>query len=366
MLQVMPSLAEKEPATPGNCELQTLYIGGGTPTVLPTPYLGQLVVTARRAFSLPQESEITVEANPGTVAFDSLRSLRDAGVNRLSLGIQSFDDQLLHVLGRRHTAAEARYAWFDARAAGFDNLNLDLILGLPEQTLENWQESVHQALELQPEHLSLYALSVEAHTPLSTRIASGVVPPPDDDLAADMYEWAAEALSEAGYAHYEISNWAMPGHACQHNLIYWRNEPYVGLGAGAHSWWNGKRWANLDDPRAYVATLDRQHSPIAEETTIDCALEMGETMMMGLRLLQEGVSFARFKGRFGVPMETVYGDEIAELIERGLLERTPERVRLTQRGCLLGNQVFAQFLPLQNQRIIELSDASRSEPVGAS
>ena len=348
MLQVMPPLEKGKASEPSSAyAFQTLYIGGGTPTVLPAPDLGEVMETARRAFSLPLEGEVTVEANPGTVGFNSLRSLRDAGVNRLSLGIQSFDDQLLRVLGRRHTAAEARHAWFDARAAGFDNLNLDLILGLPGQTLENWQESVHRALELRPEHLSLYALSVEEHTPLSTRIANGTLPPPDDDLAADMYEWAEETLTGAEFTHYEVSNWAMPGYACQHNLVYWRNEPYIGLGAGAHSWWNGKRWANVGDPKAYVTMLDQQHLPVSEQETIGRALEMGETMMMGLRLLQEGVSFARFEQRFGVPMETVYADEITELVERGLLERTPERVRLTHKGCLLGNQVFARFLPVQ-------------------
>jgi oxygen-independent coproporphyrinogen-3 oxidase len=203
---------------------------------------------------------------------------------------------------------------------------------------------VRGALEHTPEHLSLYALTVEGGTPLAARIDAGELPSPDDDLAAEMYEWAAEMLGHAGYAHYEISNWALPGYACRHNLTYWRNEPYLGLGAGAHSWWGNRRWADLPSPEDYVASLCAGRLPVAGEEAIDPRLNMGETMMMGLRLLEEGVSFARFERRFGVPMDGVYGAEIAGLVERGLLERTPERVRLTPRGYLLGNQVFAQFL----------------------
>ena len=170
------------------------------------------------------------------------------------------------------------------------------------------------------------------------------IPAPDDDLAADMYEWAEETLAEAGYVHYEISNWARPGLACQHNLIYWRNEPYLGLGAAAHSWWERERRANLRHPGEYIQAVLERGEPVAEVEPIDRRLEMSETMMMGLRLLQEGVSFERFEQRFGVGMEDVYGCEIATLVARGLLERTPERVRLTRHGRLLGNQVFVEFL----------------------
>ncbi|MBL7200803.1 MAG: radical SAM family heme chaperone HemW [Anaerolineae bacterium] len=322
----------------------TLYVGGGTPTALPASDLAALVVEAREAFSLSDDAEVTVEANPGTVDRGGLRALLGSGVNRLSLGVQSFDDRLLRLLGRIHTAREARTAANDARQAGFENLSLDLMLGLPRQTMESWQESVWRALELGPGHLSLYALAVEEGTPLAARIEAGHLPPPDDDLAADMYEWAEDTLARAGYVHYEISNWALPGHACRHNLTYWRNEPYLGLGAGAHSWWNGRRWANHPAPEAYVASLQAGRPPEAEGEAIDRRLELGETMMMGLRLLEEGVSFARFQRRFGVPMDDVYAAETADLVERGLLERTTDRVRLTRRGHLLGNQVFVRFL----------------------
>jgi oxygen-independent coproporphyrinogen-3 oxidase len=323
----------------------TLYVGGGTPTVLPAAELAALIETLRSRFALADDAEITVEANPGTVDTAVLRRLRKAGANRLSLGVQSFDDHLLRVLGRIHTAQEARKAAREACRAGFDNLNLDLILGIPGQTMQSWQDSVRCALELSPQHLSLYALTIEQDTPLCARIAAGELAPVDEDLAADMYEWAEGVLPSAGYAHYEISNWALQGYACRHNLVYWRNEPYVGLGAGAHSWWRGTRWANLALPEAYVAALQAGGRPIAMQETIEPRLEMGETMMMGLRLLEEGVSCARFQSRFGVPLEGVYGAEIRDLCDRDLLERTPEGIRLTQRGHLLGNQVFAEFLP---------------------
>jgi len=323
----------------------TLYVGGGTPTVLPVHDLAALVETARRTFGLDADAEITIEANPGTVDAASLRQLREAGVCRLSLGVQSFDDEMLHTLGRIHTAGDARQAVYDARGAGFDNLSLDLIFGLPGQTMGQWQESVRQALALSPEHLSLYALTVEDDTPFAASIEGGELPAPDEDMAADMYTWAEAALAEAGLIHYEISNWALPGYACQHNLVYWRNEPYVGLGAAAHSWYGGTRRANVRLPRDYISALEKGQDPVAEEEEIDRALEMGETMMMGLRLLAEGVSFARFVGRFGVSMDDVYGSQIEGLVSRGLLEQMPDRIRLSQRGHLLGNQVFAEFLP---------------------
>jgi oxygen-independent coproporphyrinogen-3 oxidase len=322
----------------------TLYLGGGTPTVLPALDLAALIEEAWRAFALSAGAEVTVEANPGTVDEPYLRALHRAGVNRLSLGVQSFEDRLLRLLGRIHTAQEAEAAVRDARAAGFENLNLDLMLGLPQQALSDWQESLLRARDLAPEHLSLYALTVEEGTPLARWVASGAIPAPDDDLAAEMYEWAEEALAEAGYVHYEISNWARPGLACQHNLIYWRNEPYLGLGAAAHSWWNRERRANARHPAEYIQAVSERGEPAAEVEPIDRQLEMSETMMMGLRLLCEGVSFARFERRFGVGLDDVYGAQIAGLVARGLLERTAERIRLTRRGHLLGNQVFVEFL----------------------
>ena len=326
-------------------DCKTLYFGGGTPTVLPNGELAALVIELRGTFAVPPDGEVTVEANPGTVTEEGLRRLRKAGVNRISLGVQSFDDTELRLLGRIHSAADAIRAVRDARAAGFDNLNLDLILGLPGQSMQRWQENVRRALELAPQHLSLYALTIEEGTPLADQVLSGTLPAPDDDLAAEMYEWAAEVLAKAGYEHYEISNWARPGYECRHNLIYWYNRPYIGLGAGAHSWWGGERWHNLARPEEYIAALKGGHLPIAGREAIPRALEMGETMMMGLRLLREGVSFARFARRFGVSPAEAYADALARLIGAGLLECDGKRVRLARHKWLLGNLAFAAFLP---------------------
>lgn len=322
----------------------TLYIGGGTPTVLSPAALGGLIGAARRPGGLGADAEITVEANPGTLDAAALSLLRQAGVNRLSLGAQSFDPAMLRLLGRIHTADQIGQAVQMAREAGLDNLNLDLMFGLPAQSPEAWQADVHAALRLDVPHLSLYALTLEDGTPLQRRIAAGELPQPDDDLAADMYEWAEETLERAGYEHYEISNWARPGHACQHNLIYWRNRPYLGLGAAAHSWWGGRRWANVTDPQAYIAALQDGQRPVAASEDIDVRSEMGETMMMGLRLVQEGVSAAAFERRFGMGLYQVYGREIAELMDEGLLEQVGDSVRLSWRGHLLGNRAFERFI----------------------
>lgn len=329
----------------GPARVRTVYLGGGTPTVLPLSHLVQVLDAIRAGFVLVPDAEVTVEANPGTVEAESLAVLRKQGVNRLSLGVQSFADDELRLLGRIHSAGQAAAALSAARQAGFKDVSLDLIYGLPRQTLADWSFSLERALALEPEHLSLYALSVEAGTPLARDIARGHLPLPDSDLAAEMYEMAAEVCAAAGYLHYEISNWARgAARQCRHNLIYWRNEPYLGLGAGAHSWQGRRRWANAAAPDEYATRLAGGNPTVAEEETISPELEMGETMMMGLRLVEEGVPFDRFQQRFGLDPRRCYEAEIAELVELGLLEVDDERLRLSPRGCLLGNQVFARFL----------------------
>ena len=337
--------------------VKTIYLGGGTPTLLPPDLLGDILAACRRAFAVRPDAEITCEANPGTVDRQRFAELRRLGVNRLSLGVQSFDDGELRLLGRIHTVEEVEAAFRAARAAGFTNVNFDLIFGLPGQRLETWRRTLDRALALAPEHLSLYALSVEEGTLLARWVAKGRVPPPDDDLAADLYLLACDLLADAGYVHYEISNWARgdveepggmgasPTLSCRHNLTYWRNEPYLGFGAGAHSSLDGRRWWNVCSPAEYIERLKKGQSPIAGSEEIDEPLAMGETMMLGLRLVQEGVPFAAFEHRFGRSLLDVYGEEVATLEQAGLLECLPDRVRLTRRGWLLGNQVFQQFLP---------------------
>jgi oxygen-independent coproporphyrinogen-3 oxidase len=347
-------------------KVKTIYLGGGTPTVLPLAFLGEVLDACHKHFTIAEGTEITVETNPGTVDGSYLAGLLEMGVNRLSLGAQSFHDDELCLLGRIHTAAQAVEAYRLARqpypepcpeprrriveGVGLGNVNLDLIYGLPRQTLSSWQDTLQQAIHLQPDHLSLYCLTVEEDTPLGQRIAQGKLPVPDPDLAAEMYTLAEEALGKAGCVHYEISNWAQPGCECRHNLTYWRNQPYLGLGAGAHSYFDKKRWRNVLSPAEYITRLeaDRQEPllSIAEEVEeIDETLEEAETMILGLRLVQEGVRLADFRQRFGRELMDVYGREIKEAEQAGLLEVNGERVRLTKRGRLLGNEAFQRFLP---------------------
>lgn len=327
-------------------QVRTIYVGGGTPTVLPLGRLAQILEAALQSFSVDADAEITIEANPGMLDPGNLAKLRSLGVNRLSLGVQSFDEQELAMLGRIHTTAEAHQAIQTARALGIDNVSLDLIYGLPGQSLASWRSTLKEALSQQPEHLSLYALTVEEGTPLEGMIAQGTLPGPDPDLAAEMYEYAQDALCAAGYYHYEISNWARaPRLRCQHNVVYWRNEPYLGAGAGAHSWVGGRRWANVAAPGEYVDRLATGRCYLDSEETIDMKLEMAETMIMGLRLVDEGVEFARFQARFGVDLRQHYVDELAELRDLNLIATDSDRVKLTRRGRLLGNQVFLRFLP---------------------
>jgi oxygen-independent coproporphyrinogen-3 oxidase len=303
------------------------------------------------AFTVDDEAEITSEANPGTVSLAYLRELRQVGVNRLSLGVQTFDREELAVLGRIHDAEQVEITVEWVRAAGFDNLNLDLIYGLPGQSLAAWQWTLERALVLAPQHLSLYCLTLEAGTPLHDRVVQGWLPSPDPDLAADMYELAGEMLAEAGYQQYEISNWSRPGYECAHNLVYWRNLPYLGMGAGAHSSSDGQRWWNVLPVQTYIDRLAKGEptswpSPAAEGGEItNRPLAMGETMMLGLRLTREGVAEADFRRRFGVSLWEVYGDVIRDLVGAGLVVWDETRLRLSERGRLLGNQVFARFLP---------------------
>ena len=336
----------QEMALVGPARVRTVYIGGGTPTALPLSHLAQILDAVHATFALEKDAEITMEANPGTVDAGTLAHLRERGVNRLSLGVQSFLDDELRLLGRIHTADQAAAAVGAARRAGFENVGLDLIYGLPGQATTAWQFSLDRALALQPQHLSLYALSVEVGTPLAAAIARGHLPAPDPDLAAEMYETATEINAAAGYRHYEISNWARTlGHCCHHNLIYWRNEPYLGLGAGAHSWRGGRRWANVAAPDEYVARLQQGGTAMDREEKISPELEMGEMMMMGLRLVEEGVPWDRFRRHFDLEARQRFEPQIAELVDLGLLETNGERARLSPRGRLLGNQVFGLFLP---------------------
>lgn len=322
----------------------TVYFGGGTPSLLSPGQVSRLLAGLRGRFDLPAEPEVTMEANPGTLTPECPEGLRQAGVNRLSLGAQSFNPAELRLLGRGHGVPDVRRAVAWARAADFDNLNLDLIYGLPRQGLQAWRRNLEAALELSPDHLSLYCLTLEEDTPLGRAVARGEVPAPDPDLAAEMYLLAEAWLGEAGYRHYELSNWTKPGRECQHNLIYWRHQPYLGFGAGAHSCFGGYRFANLPSPEDYISRIGRRESPEGFREQIPGELERAETVILGLRLV-EGVDDARFRHRYGVSLFSLYAAQVAELEGLGLVEREGDRLRLTGQGRLLGNEAFMRFLP---------------------
>lgn len=347
--------------TLGRPMVNTIFFGGGTPSYIPARQVGRVLEAVGDAFQMAADLETTVEANPGDLNGPALAKLLEMGVNRLSIGVQSLDDNLLSLLGRRHTAIQAEAAYRLARGAGFQKINLDLMYGLPRQTMDQWRSTLERVLDLAPPHLSIYGLTLEKGTPLERHVRDGEMPEPDPDLAADMYDLAREQLESAGYHHYEISNWATPGQDCLHNMAYWLNQPYLGVGAGAHSYLSGHRFWTIKSPGQYVReahTWASQYSapdhgldePYLSGTgvvggveTIEPSLEMAETMFLGLRLL-DGLSIEGFKGRFGKDPMEFYGPQIRELEEVGLLEHSDTVLRLTKRGCLLSNQVFIQFL----------------------
>ncbi|HAJ36616.1 MAG TPA: coproporphyrinogen III oxidase [Chloroflexi bacterium] len=342
----------------------TIFIGGGTPTVLTAPQLEQIFAAIHRCFSVAPTAEITCEANPGTVDQAKFAVLRALGVNRLSMGVQSFQPEELRFLGRIHTVEDVFTAYAMARSVGFENINLDFIFGLPGQTEADWQATLNQALALAPEHLSLYSLIVEPETPLFHWVANGRIAAPDDDMAATLYEMALAQLDAAGYLQYEVSNWARrttqdnanqvtPHLACQHNLLYWRNEEYLGIGPGAHSHLRlaehgrsiERRWGNCKPVAGYNRRI--QAGDPVEEFSEEIAprLAMAESMMVGLRLVREGVPLAHFGAQHGVAPTAVFSSELDQLQSAGLLVVDAERIRLTRRGLLMGNQVFMEFLP---------------------
>ncbi len=336
--------------------MHTIFLGGGTPSLLPTEALEAILRAAEDSFAWHPDIEITLEANPGSLTLDYLRAAHSVGVNRLSLGMQSSHPEELHFLERQHDFVDVIEAVKWARLAGFDNLSLDLIYGLPAQSLTSWETSLKRALDLHPEHISLYALTLEHGTPMGGWARRGLILLPDPDLAADMYELASDRLSASGYQQYEISNWASRCNGqvqvCRHNVQYWRNLPYLGLGAGAHGFIAGYRTVNVRSPKAYIKRLTSPNQvpsfprtpATSEARAIDRLTEMRETMMMGLRLTQEGVADATFRQRFHTSLRKAFGKEIDSLVTVGLLEWSQEAIRLTRRGRLLGNQVFMAFV----------------------
>ncbi|MCL6564451.1 MAG: radical SAM family heme chaperone HemW [Firmicutes bacterium] len=321
----------------------SIYFGGGTPSLLPGPLLVELLEGLWRIFGRRAEAEVTVEANPDALAEASLWAWREAGVNRLSLGVQSFDAEVLRAMRRSHEVATVERVVSQARRAGFDNLNLDLIYGWPGQDLASWQATVEAAILLEPTHLSCYQLQIEPLTPLGRRVAAGQVMASDDDLVAAMAEWAERRLSAAGFTRYEISNYARPGFECRHNLLYWRLEPYLGLGVGAHSYWQGRRWWNLASLPTYLRRLDAGEAVREGLEELDRVEAMRQFLWLGLRELR-GVRRGDFRARFGRDWGAVFPTPLRQLADWGLLEEDAEGLRLTARGRDLANVVARQLV----------------------
>lgn len=324
--------------------LRTVYFGGGTPSLLSVSQVRRLLEALRRACGVEPGAEVTLEANPGTFGRAYLEALVALGLTRLSLGVQSLDDETLRRLARTHNAATAIEAIGLARAAGVRSVSADLIYGLPWQTAERWQQDLRRVLASEPDHVSLYALTVESGTPLHTLVARGRWHVPDADAVADMYEAALAPLERAGYVHYEVSNWARPGHESRHNLTYWRNEAYLGCGAGAHSYVRGRRAHNVRSIEEYVRRVESGRPLVAGEEALGVDAQLGETAVLALRLRQEGIEFARFRERFGVEPLARWGAELRELAQVGVIELRRDRARLTDAGLLVSNAIATRFL----------------------
>lgn len=359
----------------------TIFVGGGTPTVLEGRHLAAVIAGAHRHFAVMPDAEVTTEANPGTIDVegDKLKLAREAGANRISFGVQARQPHLLQRLGRIHTPEQVERAVAGARAAGFANINLDLMYGLPGQTPADFRETIDWALSLGPTHISAYSLIVEEGTPFYVEYDAGRLSLPPEEAEEDMFAEGKALLEAAGFEHYEVSNFARPGYRSRHNQVYWHNQPYLGLGCGAHSFLQlqaplpnlgaprprltasrvqgdaaietapgepGQRYRfwNLKTPAAYRGAVERGDWPVEAGEVIDRRGEMAETMMLGLRLLA-GVSAAGFAARFGRTLDEVYGSTIERLCKNGLLERAEGHLRLTPRGLRLGNQVWQEFLP---------------------
>lgn len=327
----------------GRPSVQTIYFGGGTPSLLPPALLEQLLNSVRRWFEVDPRAEITMEANPGTLDAERLSDYRLAGVNRLSVGVQTLDDRKLHLLGRMHSSAEATASFSLARRNGFDNLSADLIYALPGQSLANWRDTLARLTDFELPHLSLYALTPEEGTPLWRSLQRNELKLPTSDRAADMYEWSREFLASRGYRHYEISNWCLSGSESRHNMAYWVQTPYLGFGVSAHGYFNGERRGNVRGLAAYLRRIESGSDPSVTIELIDTRRARSDAMVFGLRLI-DGVDRAYFISRYGVDPTDEWPDQIRHLAELDLLRISEQRVSLTPRGQLLGNYVWSHFL----------------------
>jgi oxygen-independent coproporphyrinogen-3 oxidase len=342
-----PELEELHPAYLGALKMEaeqkrgdsispvtSVYFGGGTPTIYGSEDLVAILGILRRTFSFDSRAEISVEANPETLNASKLLQLREGGFNRISMGFQSLDDRLLRILGRRHTAKEAVQAYNLAREAGFANINLDLIFGINGQSLAMWRRTLEKAVSLSPEHVSTYGLELKQE--------AGSLQEASENEQAEMYELAISLLTAEGYRHYEVSNFARESYECGHNLNYWRNGKYLGLGAGAHSYVGNRRYSNLESPLAYLSAV-KQGGAVEKVSILTPREEMEEEIFLGLRT-GEGVGLQEFTAKFGMSLERAFPGVSSELIRGGLLDLCEGRAKLSKRGLFLANEVLSRFV----------------------
>lgn len=339
---------QKRAGEANNREVATIYLGGGTPSLLDPDQIGRILAAVGEVLAIQPDAEITMEANPNALSQEHLRGYRAAGVNRLSIGAQTLDRRGLRTLGRQHESADVFASLRDAHAAGFDRINLDFIFGWPGQNRESWQRDLQQLIDLGedgPDHLSLYSLIIEPGTPYADAAARGILQIPDDDATADLYEDAIRMLAQAGWDHYEIANWCRePEGYSRHNAIYWQHGDYLGIGAGAFGTMNGQRVMNQLLPERYITDLKEGRLPQSNTELLDESTARGETMMLGLRLLNNGVDANAFARRHGVELQDYFGEPIARMSDLGMLEPTASGVRLTTRGMMLANSVVVEFI----------------------
>ncbi len=320
--------------SPGDKTVDTIYFGGGTPSLLKPAQIENVLNSLRSVFSLSNKAEITVEANPGTLSFDLLCGYRKIGINRLSIGVQSFNNKELKFLGRIHTAEEAEEFFFEAQKVGFDEIGIDLIYSLPDQSIKSWERNLDKVLSLRPTHISTYALTWRSATPLGKAIEKGKYPYPDDETTAEMYLLICKMFSEAGYEHYEISNFALPGHRCRHNEGYWTGKPYLGLGPSAHSYINGRRFWNISSIQKYIEILSQDKLPVFGEEKLNPRQKFMERIVLGLRR-REGVSIEELKNK---------RQEITNLVQAGFAVFKDGFLSLTARGFLLADEIATRLV----------------------
>lgn len=324
-------------------QVESLYIGGGTPTCLNGEEILFVIEKCSFYFNVLPYAEISLEANPGTISMEKLEFLYRGGVNRLSIGAQACQGRLLKLLGRKHSFADVQDAVRSARKAGYRNISIDLIFGIPGQTLGDWNESLQRVIELSPEHISAYGLHLAEDTPLYERVNNGELDVLEEETELKMYEKAIDVITAAGFEHYEISNFALPGRQCRHNLLYWRNLPYLGLGPAAYSYLNNRRFGNEKSLEKYIQMINEGKPAEAESEALPQRIRMAETVILGLRLLK-GIDLNEFALRFGKRLEEVYPEQIDKFVKLKLIEHEGEIIRLTRKGLAVSNQVFVEFV----------------------